>query len=116
MTPEHELSPVVSFGGLDENCYNDLTKWAHFRAPQTSEAKGKMECENLVFIDDFLDDLSGDNPKGVWSIKKDCEGKNVVCSNMLWQGYNSMHRLKTSVFGGIYIGNGIKNIDVAFMI
>ena len=95
MTPEHELTPATSFAGLDKNSYNDLSKWVHFRAPQTSEGKAKMESENVVFVDDFLDDLLGDQPKGVWSIKMDCEGKNVVNSNMLWQGYKSIHRLQT---------------------
>ena len=57
-----------------------------------------------------------DAPKGVWSVQMDCEKRNVNCRNLLWPGYYSYHKIKTNHFGGIYLGNGVKNIDVAFMI
>ncbi len=33
---------------------------------------------------------------------------------MLWPGYVSYHRANSKIFGGLYIGNGIKNVDLPF--
>ena len=70
----------------------------------------------MIFTNDFLDDLTGDLPKGVWSVQTNYEKRNVSCRNLQWPGYFAYHRLKSGEFGSVYIGNGIKNIDVAFMI
>ena len=70
----------------------------------------------MIFCKDFLENLSDDLPHGVWSIQTDCENKNVNCRNLIWPGYYSMHKMGTSFFGGVYLGNGKKNIDVTFMI
>ena len=116
MTSEHEMSPSLHFYGLNaDNCRN-LSEWLHFRSPQSAEGRTKIEADNVVFSNDFLDDLSEDNPKGVWSIQTDSEKRSVNCKNLLWPGYFAFHRLESGVFGSMYMGNGIKNIDVAFMI
>ena len=116
MTSEHEVSPSLHFYGLNvDNCRN-LSEWLHFRSPQSSEGRTKIEADNVVFSNDFLDDLSEDEPKGVWSIQTDSEKRSVNCRNLLWPGYLGFHRLESGIFGSMYIGNGIKNIDVGFMI
>jgi radial spoke head protein 9 len=34
----------------------------------------------------------------------------------LWIGYVGYHRLNTQIYGGLYIGNGIKNYDLPFQL
>jgi radial spoke head protein 9 len=65
---------------------------------------------------DFLDNLVQDQPQGVWSIQVSNDEVSVNCKNLLWPGYYAFHKLNTNIFGSAYIGDGIKNIDLAFML
>ena len=57
MTPQHELAPSQKFYGLTEDNCQDLSSWLHFRSPQSEESRKKIEDCNVVFCDDFLDNL-----------------------------------------------------------
>ena len=35
---------------------------------------------------------------------------------MLWPGYVGYHRANSPIQGGVYIGDGLKNLDLAFML
>lgn len=70
----------------------------------------------MVFSNDFLDNLQADLPKGVWSIQVSSDDCCASCRNLTWPGYYAFHGLNTSNFGSLYIGDGIKNIDLAFML
>jgi len=42
----------------------------------------------------------------------------VACSiirNHLWKGYTSYHAVGTQYHGGIYVGDGLKNLNICFM-
>ena len=71
---------------------------------------GKAEIEF-----DFLDSINEDPIKGSWSIHVD-EMKSVsTLRNLVWPGYFAYHKANTNEFGGVYIGYGIKNVDIPFM-
>ena len=40
-----------------------------------------------------------------------------ICNlrNLIWPGYFAYHKANTNEFGGVYIGYGIKNVDIPFM-
>jgi radial spoke head protein 9 len=116
MTPQHELHENRNFYGLDGTSALSHGYWLHFRAPQSSEAKANLEEESVIFNSNFLDNLEADLPKGVWSLQLDHQKKNVNVRNMLWPGYYAFHRLSSSVFGSVYIGDGVKNADLPFMV
>jgi hypothetical protein len=40
----------------------------------------------------------------------------AILRNKLWPGYYAYHRANTSIFGGVYIGYALKNLDLPFMI
>ena len=40
----------------------------------------------------------------------------ISVRSLLWPGYLSYVFLKRNIFGGIYFGNGIKNVDLPFYI
>jgi radial spoke head protein 9 len=75
-----------------------------------------MENDMVVFSTGFLDTLENDKPLGSWSVQIDSRGKNVSVRSLLWPGYFALHRLASNLFGGVYIGEGSKNIDLPFMI
>lgn len=72
--------------------------------------------EEQVYNDNFLDDIKLDFPKGSWSIVRDCSGAVVTLRSMLWPGYYGFHKVNTPIFGGVYIGFGIRNQDLPFML
>lgn len=73
--------------------------------------------EEDLFISDFLDNSALDKPHSSWSIVKDPINPTVVTiRNRLWPGYFAYHRSNTSLFGGVYMGDGLKNVDLAFML
>lgn len=104
MTPENEIAPNQYFYGLNKKSALDLSCWHHFRSPQTEKGRKKIEADNVVFMNDFLDTLEGDLPKGVWSLQLSPKGECASCRNLTWPGYYSYHGVETSNFGSIYIG------------
>ena len=70
----------------------------------------------MILNSNFLDNLESDLPQGVWSLQLDHQLKNVNVRNLFWPGYYAFHRLNSGVFGSVYIGDGIKNSDLPFMI
>ena len=69
-----------------------------------------------VYSDDFLDPIAADKPNFSWSIIKDTTGTVATLRSQLWPGFYAYHRCNTSIYGSVYIGDGIKNIDLPFML
>ena len=72
--------------------------------------------EEAFYNNDFLDEITTDLPKNSWSITKDCTQSVATVRNLLWPGYYAYHRAHTSIQGGLYIGYGIRNQDLPFML
>lgn len=70
----------------------------------------------VVFSTGFLDTIEQDTPKGSWALQIDSRVKNVTAKSFLWPGYFAFHRLSSDLFGSAYVGDGIKNVDLPFMI
>lgn len=51
-----------------------------------------------------------------WSIQWNSSGRDVTLRNLTWPGFISYHRSDTGVFGGSYMGNGVKRVDLAFFL
>lgn len=75
-----------------------------------------MAREESVYNHDFLDSIELDFPKKAWSIVTDCTGTVATLRSQLWPGYYAFHRAYTNIYGSIYIGTGVKNLDLPFMI
>ena len=39
----------------------------------------------------------------------------AIIRNHLWKGYTSYHAVGTQQHGGIYVGDGLKNLNMCFM-
>lgn len=70
----------------------------------------------VMFGSNFLDCIDSDKPSGAWSLQLDSKKRNVSVRNMMWPGYYCFHELCSKNFGSVYVGDGMKNIDIAFMI
>jgi hypothetical protein len=71
---------------------------------------------DAFYSTEFLDPISCDMPKCCWSIHKDTTQCVSLLRNNLWQGYYGYHRVNTPIYGSLYVGDGIANLDLPFMI
>ena len=54
--------------------------------------------------------------KKSWSLQTDESKTEITLRSLLWPGYVSYHRTNSSIFGGAYMGYGIRSQDLHFLI
>jgi radial spoke head protein 9 len=116
VTATHHVVRNPSFAGLSATEAASPASYLHFRKPFALERKGTLEKEGLVKDTDFLDPIAEDSPAGVWSVRVNHAEGLATCRSLKWPGYYFVHRLGSQVFGGVYFGDGSKNLDLAFML
>ena len=114
LTEEHEVERNVAFRGLGSDKVFKLTNYSHFRNVQDSDKKAALLEDDAVFQTDFLDEVSTDVPMGMWSIQKDVTGMCAIIRNNVWAGFTAYHKSCSEEFGGVYVGDGLKNLDLCF--
>ncbi|TDH00301.1 hypothetical protein EPR50_G00187100 [Perca flavescens] len=105
-----------SFGGLSHSEAGKLDNFLHFSEAKNLKKKSILEMGDLNPAIDFLDVLSDDIPKGSWSLQLECASKVFVLRSLLWLGLSFYHVPMTPQHGYVYIGDGIKNLDLPFML
>jgi len=63
-----------------------------------------------------LDDVLGDEPKGCWSLQVNDTGKCAIIRHSMWSGYTAFHHKNSNSHGSCYVGDGLKNDSLCFMI
>lgn len=115
-TPSHTVVQNEAFRGLSVDAAMDLSNWQHFRQVEVEENKDLIARHEAVYNENFLDALSTDMPHKCWSVLSDVTKSVAVVRNQLWPGYYGFHRCNTNVHGGVYIGDGLRNNDLPFML
>ena len=115
-TPLNQVLCNEAFRGLSREAAFSLNGWVHFRPVQNQKQKDMIARQEAVFSEDFLDEVCADKPNLCWSVIKDTTTTVATLRSQLWQGYYAFHRSNTPIYGSVYIGDGIKNIDLPFMI
>ncbi|KAK1788762.1 hypothetical protein P4O66_002573 [Electrophorus voltai] len=105
-----------SFKGLTPSEAAKLSNYLHFSEPRTPKTKSILEMADLNPCIDFLDPLSEDNPKGSWSMQSEQGATVCVIRSLLWLGLTFFHMPATPMHGYIYMGHGLKNLDLTFML
>ena len=116
MTEDHEVERNVAFRGVSHDKCFSIDSYSHFRNVQNDEKKALLLQDDAVFQADFLDEVSTDLPCGMWSIQQDSSCSMAVIRNNVWAGYTAYHGACTADFGGVYVGDGQKNLDLVFQI
>jgi len=116
MTPLREVRRNEGFKGLRGPQAVNLENYAHFRGVLSKEKRDLIDRDEGIFNHNFLDLVSSDPLKGAWTVQKDTTESTVIIRNKLWPGYYSYHRLNSQIYGGLYVGNGIRNNDLPFML
>ena len=110
------VSKNVYFEGLTAKEAGNLSFFNHFRPAQEIPKKTLLERNLMNDTLDFLDRLDEDIPKGCWSLQFGPTGDIATLRSLVWPGYVAYHVPGTTQFGGMYVGNGEKNIDIGFML
>lgn len=115
--PLSEVSRNDAFEGVMIDKITDLNSYMHMRPVQTREKQSMCDRRQDLFVGDFLDSAAkGSNASGVWTIMRDTTQRVGCLRNRVWPGAMAYHRANTQIFGNFYLGNGLKNCDLAFMI
>ncbi|KEG04109.1 conserved Plasmodium protein, unknown function [Plasmodium vinckei vinckei] len=104
-----------NFSGLNIIDALKLTSWVHFRYPKNLTSD-KIKNYNTFFLNNFLDTIKSDIPSNAWNIKINKELNKISIINFLYPGYTFYHTLNTPFYASIYIGNGLSNHDLPFLL
>jgi radial spoke head protein 9 len=112
----HNVVKNKAYGGMSFEASGALTSYYHFRPPMSARAIACLAKPGIVRPSDFLDPLTEDQPKGVWALAYDNTSTMAVLRNFYWTGYYFYHVIETADYGGAYFGDGLPNVDIAFML
>ena len=116
-TPLGEVKINEAFRGLKFDGAAELGSYMHLRPVKQADKIDLAAREVDICNHHFLDDASLGKPSSAWTIKRDEINPNiVVLRSRLYPGFYAYSRASSRVFGGIYIGDGLKNQDLPFMI
>ena len=116
LVPAGKLEFNEGFKGLSAEDSMRLENWRFIREPKDPEVLGLYEREEATFSEQCLDQVNKDYPHKAWSIHSDVTSTVATLKSHLWPGLYSYHRCNTQSYGYIYIGDGISNADLPFMV
>ncbi|CAG9472228.1 conserved Plasmodium protein, unknown function [Plasmodium vivax] len=105
----------ANFSGLNMMEALKLTSWVHFRYPKNL-TYDKIKNYNTFFLNNFLDSIKSDVPASMWHVKVNKQLSKISIMNCLYPGYVFYHLLNTPFYASVYIGNGIPNYDLPFLL
>ena len=115
MMPINELRRNDLFEGINSEDLEKKEKYVHFRPVENQEKKDKIAMGKAVIDFEFLDSIADDPIKDSWSIHVDSTKTTSSLRSLVWPGYFAYCKANSDQFGGVYIGYGIKNVDIPFM-
>ena len=114
-TPLDEISKNEAFKGLKASDAFQVNNYFHFRAPLLKKNVEMNARKEGIYNNDFLYNAEEDLPKGTWSVLRDTMGNVVVLRSKAWPGFYAFHKTNSDIYGGFYVGNGCKSLDISFM-
>jgi len=112
--PLHRVAKNVNFTGLSVADAQDVRSYLLFRKP--NEGASIRDIDGLLKPEAFLEPITSTHPTGSWSLQTDPCKTAVVLKSLLYPGFTFYHEPGTALFGSVYVGDGLKNEDLAFMI
>jgi radial spoke head protein 9 len=115
-TPSDAIEACRTFQGLTVQDGGKLDNYLHCREPLSLLQKSAVERARLDPALDFLDSLADDIPKGCWSIQYQKGAACAALRSLHWPGFVFYHALQTPMYGHVYVGTGLANTDLIFML
>lgn len=105
-----------AFRGISKEESFKLENWKFTRKPRNPEIKGMIERGEAIYCSDSQDTVADDFPKNSWSLQTDATGTVTTLKSHLWPGFYAYHRCNTNIAGFFYMGDGIRNSNLPFMV
>ena len=99
-----------------EQCLDKSNWFVLHDVPNDPEVKGLYERDEATFAENICDTVNNDYPRKAWSVNMDVTGTVATLKNHLWPGLIQYHRCHTNIIGAVYIGDGICNSELPFMV
>lgn len=120
-SPAGVVTPNESFTGLSMDKAKNLENWLVFNGPVKLPQKNLLEQADATAPIDFLACASESVPvNGSWSVQVErgpgADASLIKMRSLQWPGAEAAHIPATRQFSRVYLGNGIKNIDLPFML
>jgi len=84
--------------------------------------KGGLGVDEALDLQNYIHDrtdggpLSADQPKGVWTCKRDPISGVVRLYNLLYDGFVFLYQPQSRIHSQYYFGNGLRSVNLCFMI
>ena len=115
MNAQHQVRRNEAFKGLPKDDCLNLNEYVHFRNVQASNYKANLDDPSAPFNPKFLETIASDLPMGSWNFQHDIGKTTVMGRSLIWPGFHFYHSLGKNKFGSVYIGDGLKNLELQFM-
>ena len=115
-TPAQKLLVNEAFSGLTIEEAKKIENWQIMRKPTKKEIVDLHARGEAVYNMDGMDCVADDFPKKSWSIQVDATGTVTTLKSHLWPGLFSFHKCNTEMWGCVYMGDGIRNNNLPFMV
>jgi len=102
--------------GLSLEKGSEMNSYLHLRKPEVLPNKPLADRANLAKTTQFLDSIADDVPKGSWSLKHDEANNMMIVRSLAFPGYVHFNVVGSPIFGSAYVGTGLRNWDLAFML
>jgi len=117
LNENQQVVPAHDFDGLTQAQALKLDQYVHLRPPVSLDKLRIMVRDDIEWkMSGFLDSLDSDVPKGCWAMRDEGCGHSINLRSLQWPGYVSYHIPRSKYFGSVYIGMGLKNHDLTFML
>ena len=111
------VQPNEAYRGLSRKELCSLDSYMHLRPLEQKDKVDLAAREEDIFNHEFLDNAALQKPEQGWTIQMDeINMALVVLRSRVWPGFTAFNRASAACYGSLYIGNGIKQLDLAFMI
>lgn len=112
----HQVIKNTSYEGLSYEAAGQLRSYHHFRAPESDLCMMALEKPGIVRAAGFLDPIEADKPPGCFSLYYAASNTTAIIRSFYWPGAFFYHVIGTGKYGSVYIGDGIPNVDIQFML
>lgn len=114
-TPTGEIVPCSGFAGLSPADAAKLDNYLMFRNPALPSTLARARKAGVSNNTDFLD-VVGEGKPGAFSLQQDESGSRTSVRSLEWLGHSFSLNAGDSAGTPVYFGDGIKNVDLGFMV
>ncbi|KAG4066047.1 hypothetical protein HA402_001294 [Bradysia odoriphaga] len=117
LRPDGVITFSSFFQGLDHMEANDMGNYQLLRQPKATCAENLIKRPDYNYSTDTFDTIDSILPEGKsFTVNIDGDSGLSVVKSLYWPGMVFFHKPMTNAHGFCYVGNGLRNHDLLFML